>query len=145
MLEQIDFQPAEKALDKARAMMCKFQESGVWWPDREAFEGDLETTSTLLAEMQQAFSELIVQLSKHADGVYGQGLESEVGEAIHKSYNLLSQLYDDLHAIEDDGPDGSAGKDTFEQARVHFQQITSHYALTRDRLLALGKEFGVDG
>jgi hypothetical protein len=145
MLEQIDLQPAEKALEKARAMMTKIQESSVWWPDKEAFEGDLETASRLLAEMQQALSDLIVQLSEHADVVYGQGFESEVGEAIHKSYNLLSQLYDDLHAIEDDGPDGSAGKDTFEQARVHVQQITSHYALTRDRLLALEKELGMDG
>ena len=141
MLEEIDLQPAEKALDRAQAMMRKIQESSYSWPNRETFEGDLETASTLLAEMQQALSGLVAQLSEHTNVVYGYGLESEVGEAIHKSYNLLSRLYNDLHAIKDDGP---TGKDTFERAKIHFQQITSHYAATRDQLLALAKECGVD-
>jgi len=60
-----------------------------------------------------------------------------VGDAIYKSYGLLSHLYDDLHAIEDDGP---TDKDNFDRARVHFQQIISHYAATRNRLLELVKE-----
>ena len=141
MLEEIDLQPAEKVLDRARTMMRKIQESSYSWPNRETFEGDLKTASTLLAEMQRALSGLVAQLSEHTNVVYGHGLESEVGEAIHKSYNLLSRLYNDLHAIKDDGP---TGKDAFERAKTHFQQITSHYAATRDQLLALAKECGVD-
>lgn len=60
MLEEIDLQPAEKALDRAQAMMRKIQESSYSWPNRETFEGDIETASTLLAEMQQALPEHIV-------------------------------------------------------------------------------------
>lgn len=145
MSKKIDLQPAEKVLGKARTMMSNIQESSFSWPDRGAFEADIETTSTLLAEMQQALSGLVAQLSEHGDLVYEQRLESEVGEAIHKPYNLLSRLYDDLHAIEDDGPSEPASEESFEQAKIHFQQNTNHYAVTRDRLLALEKEFGMVG
>ena len=141
MAKEINFQPAERVLEKAREIMSKIQESDYWWPDRETFDGDLEKASTLLAEMQQALSELIVQLSEYSDVVYGQGLESEVGEAIHKSYNLLSRLHGDLRAIDDDGPTDKA---VFERARRHCQQVTSHYTITRDRLLALAEEIGMD-
>ncbi len=144
MLQQIDLQPAERALDKARTMLSKINDPSFSWPDRKAFEADIENTTTLLTDMQLALSGLIVQISEHAPVVHEQQLESEVSEAIHKSFNLLSRLYDDLHAIEDDGPDGATGKNTLEKARIHFQQITSHYAITRDRLLALEDEFGLD-
>ena len=118
MLEEIDLQPAEKVLDRAQTMMRKIQESSYSWPNRETFEGDLKTASTLLAEMQRGLCGLVAQLSEHTNVVYGQGLESEVGEAIHKSYNLLNHLYNDLHAIRDDVP---TGKDTFERAKIHFK------------------------
>jgi len=51
MSERIDLQPGEQVLDKARIMMNKIQESIFSWPDRETFEQDIETTSTLLTEM----------------------------------------------------------------------------------------------
>ena len=97
MLQPIDLQSAEKALDNARAMMIKINDSGFSWPDRETFEADMETTSTLLADMQRSLSGIIVLLSGQAPVMLEQQLESEVGEALHKSFNLLSHLYDDLH------------------------------------------------
>jgi len=134
MVEKIDLRPADKALSNASGLLNSIQEANFSWPDKKAFEADFATASTLLAEMQQSLSTLIVQLPERSDIVHEQGLESEVSEAVHKSYNLLSKLYDDLHAIKDDGPVGSVKNDTFKQAKIHFQQITSHYTATRDRL-----------
>ena len=121
MLQEIDLQPAGKALDNARVMINKINNPGFSWPDREAFKADIKTSITLLDDMQLALSGLIVLLSEHASVMYKYQLASEVSEVIHKSFNLLSRLYEDLQAIEDDDPGGPTSKETLDKIRFHFQ------------------------
>ncbi len=89
MLEEINLQPVEKVLEKVQSLITKIQGSSFSWPDRKTFKSDLEMTSILLAQMQQALFKLVAQISKYANAIYGQGVEVEVNEAIHKSYHLL--------------------------------------------------------
>ena len=126
MPEEKNFKSVEKTLKKSQELMDKILEQNKMWPGAGVFEKDVRTARSLLPKMEKALSDVIVMLLQRINDLPGQDLETEVSQAIHKAYNLMSHLYDDIRAVQTTLEKGQSQSDAIKQTGIHLQQITQH-------------------
>ncbi len=124
---------AEKTLSSASDLLDTVVRQNDQYPGAGATKGDLAQAKTMLGEMVEILSELIVSVADDQDPAPPEELQ----QAFNKAASLISSLYGDIRDAHTALEGGTTQSPPIQQADVHFKRLVQHCHQVREHLFAI--------
>ena len=129
---------AEKTLSSASDLLDTVVRQNDQYPGVGATKGDLAQAKTMLGEMVEILTKLIVSIANDQDPVPPEELQ----QAFNKAANLISSLYGDIRDAHTALEGGTTQSPLIQQADVHLKRLVQHCHQVREHLFAIrGRAF----
>ena len=124
---------AEKTLSSASDLLDKVVRQNDQYPGAGATKDDLAQAKTMLGEMVEMLSELIVSIADDRD----PAPQEELQQAFNKAASLISSLFGDIRDAQTAMEGGTTQSAPIQQADVHLKRLVQHCHQVREHLLAI--------